>query len=137
MSDLLALTRENGVEYGMYTLGSRRYVIKGRFDPKQGRHVVQVRDQATADKIARGEYGKWSGHTHPPSVSPEPGPGDRPNIPAWRNAKGEPQKRSGIWSDRVDEPEPFYRQDLHVEEQEFLREKQRMKWRKLYRANDD
>jgi hypothetical protein len=100
MSDLRAIGRVTGDEYSMYTLGARRLIIRGFGN------TVRVPDQAFADALKAGEHGRWSGHTHPPGYSSDPGPADRPNIP-------DGQARSGLWSDEG--AGPFWR-DLEAEE---------------------
>lgn len=81
-----------------------------------GNRVV-VPDQAFADALKNGAYGKWSGHTHPPGYSSDPGPEDRSNIP--KN-----QRRSGIWADEG--TELFYRDEIAE------REQRRADFRRLY-----
>lgn len=105
MSDLRAIGRVTGDEYSMYTLRAERLVIRG-----DGNRVV-VPDQAFADALKNGAYGKWSGHTHPPGYSSDPGPEDRSNIP--KN-----QRRSGIWADEG--AEEFYRDDFAEAEQRSI-----------------
>lgn len=111
MSDLRAIGRVTGDEYSMYTLRAERLVIRG-----DGNRVV-VPDQAFADALKNGAYGKWSGHTHPPGYSSDPGPEDRSNIP--KN-----QRRSGIWADEG--TELFYRDEIAE------REQRRADFRRLY-----
>ncbi len=94
MNDLRAIGRVTGDEYSMYTLGARRLVIRGVGNK------VQVPDQAFADALKAGKYGKWSGHNHPPGYMNDPGPADRPNIP-------DGQSRSAIWGDEG--PAVFFR----------------------------
>jgi len=96
MADLRAIGRVTGDEYSMYTLGSRRLVIRGVGNQ------VRVPDQAFADALRAGRHGKWSGHNHPPGYSGDPGPGDKPNLP-------DNQQRSAIWHDGG--VTPFYRDE--------------------------
>jgi hypothetical protein len=73
MNDLRAISQVTGDEYNMFTLGSRRTIIRGYGNE------VSVSPQMYDDLIA-GNYGKWSGHTHPPGYSINPGPADRPFL---------------------------------------------------------
>lgn len=90
MSDLRALSNVTGDEYSVFTRGSQRLVIRGITD-SAGRPVIQVPDDEMLQALARGDYGKWSGHVHPPGYSLEPGPADRPFLQLMN------QQRSGIW----------------------------------------
>jgi hypothetical protein len=85
MSDLRALSAVTGDEYSAYTLGGGRFVIRGVGNE------IQVSEELAA-ALKAGDYGTWSGHTHPPGFSIEPSVIDRANIPFG-------QDRSAIWGD--------------------------------------
>jgi len=86
MTDLKAITQVTGDEYNMFTLGSQRTIIRGYGNE------VSVSPQMY-DDLLQGNYGKWSGHTHPPGYSIDPGPADRPFLQQMG------QQRSAIWGD--------------------------------------
>ena len=86
MAQLRTLTRVTGDEYSMFTLKGQRFVVRGRGS------VVDVSPEVHADLLA-GKYGRFSGHTHPPGHSLNPGPGNQPFLRSMR------QKQSGIWGD--------------------------------------
>lgn len=86
MSDLRAISQVTGDEYSMFTLGSQRTVIRG-----YGNEISV--SQEMLDNLLAGNYGKWSGHTHPPGYSINPGPADRPFLQQMG------QQRSAIWGD--------------------------------------
>jgi hypothetical protein len=111
MADLRNVGRVTGDEYSMYTKGSQRFVIRGVGNE------VRVPTAAMAEALRNGEYGKWSGHTHPPGYSLNPGPGDAPNIPIN-------QTRSDIWAD---EGNKFFYKDVKAE-----RAQRSAEFRKLY-----
>ncbi len=95
MNDLKQLTNHTGDEFSMFTLGSRRTIIRGRGNE------IKVPNQEFLDDLYAGKYGKFSGHTHPPGSLIDPGPADRPFLTKMR------QVRSGIWGNTVDEPYVF------------------------------
>jgi RHS repeat-associated protein len=84
MAQLRTLTNVTGDEYSMFTLGSQRFVVRGRGS------IVDVSPSVHADLLS-GKYGRFSGHTHPPGHSLNPGPGDQPFLRSMN------QKQSGIW----------------------------------------
>jgi len=86
MTDLKAITQVTGDEYNMFTLGSQRTIIRGYGNE------VSVSLQMY-DDLLQGNYGRWSGHTHPPGYSIKPGPADRPFLQQMG------QQRSAIWGD--------------------------------------
>ncbi|GAA4803740.1 SpvB/TcaC N-terminal domain-containing protein [Lysobacter hankyongensis] len=86
MSDLRAIGRVTGDEYNMFTIGSRRLIVRG-----VGREIT-VSEGMYKDLVA-GRYGRWSGHTHPPGYAIDPSTVDR----SFMGAMG--QQRSGIWGD--------------------------------------
>ena len=123
-ADLLDVT---GDEFNMFTNGSRRLIIRG-----SGREI-KVTKKMKNDLIT-GVYGKFSGHTHPPGYSIEPGPGDG----AFLLDLG--QRRSAIWGTGVDN----YGQKRNggflfgvddMETDEIRREAEREIMRKLYENN--
>lgn len=57
MADLSALTAETGVEYALFTKGSKRMVVRGDMGS------VNI-DIDKAKELAQNGY-RWSGHTHP------------------------------------------------------------------------
>ncbi len=86
MADLRAIGRVTGDEYSMFTLGSRRLLIRGA-----GNEVAVTEDMYNA--LLAGRYGRFSGHTHPPTYGIDPSVGDRNFLMALG------QQRSGIWGD--------------------------------------
>jgi len=56
MMDLSALTAKTGDEFAMFTLGSRRLIVRGDFEH------VNITPSDAAEMSAQGY--KWSGHTH-------------------------------------------------------------------------
>ena len=119
MADLRELTRATGDEHSMYTLGSKRLVIRGYGNE------IRVPEQL-AEELLAGRYGKWSGHTHPPGYSKKAGPADRPNLPSN-------QQRSAIWAD--DDVEVFHR--LPHEDDIFNEAKRRDQFRRQYVRQQD
>jgi len=85
MADLRAVGRVAGDEFSMYTVGGRRFIIRGF-----GNEIHVVPDVAEA--VAAGRYGRWSGHTHPPGYGMDASVVDRASIPTG-------QARSAIWGD--------------------------------------
>jgi hypothetical protein len=57
MKDLAALTAKAGVEFALFTRGSRRLIVRG------DAYSVNIND-ADAKELAEQGY-RWSGHTHP------------------------------------------------------------------------
>ncbi len=86
MADLRAISRVTGDEYNMFTLGSRRTIIRG-----YGNEISV--SPGVYKNLLSGKYGKYSGHNHPPGYSVKPGPADRPFLQKMG------QQRSGIWGD--------------------------------------
>ena len=86
MADLRDIGRVTGDEYNMFTKAGERLIIRG-----EGSNI-RVSEEMYAD-LLNGEYGKFSGHTHPPGYSIEPGPADRPFLNQMQ------QGRSAIWGD--------------------------------------
>jgi hypothetical protein len=86
MADLRDIGRVTGDEYNMFTKGGERLIIRG-----EGSNI-RVSEQMY-DDLLNGQYGKFSGHTHPPGYSIEPGPADRPFLNQMQ------QGRSAIWGD--------------------------------------
>jgi len=85
MRDLRAIGRVTGDEYAMYTLGSRRFVIRG--------YANEIRvTEVMAAALSAGRYGRWSGHTHPPGFPISASTVDRWSIPLG-------QQRSAVWGD--------------------------------------
>ena len=84
MKDLRAIGEVTGDEYNMFTKGGERLVIRG-----EGSNI-RVSPEMYED-LLDGKYGKFSGHTHPPGYSIEPGPADRPFLRMMQ------QERSAIW----------------------------------------
>jgi hypothetical protein len=85
MADLRAIGQHTGDEFSMYTSGGRRFIIRG-----YGNEVRVAPD--VADALRTGQFGRWSGHTHPPGYSMNPTLTDRMNIPVG-------QSGSAIWGD--------------------------------------
>lgn len=85
MADLRAVGRVTGDEFSVYTVGGRRFIIRGF-----GNEIRVAPDVAEA--VAAGRYGRWSGHTHPPGYGMAPSVVDRASIPAG-------QARSALWGD--------------------------------------
>lgn len=118
-ADLRAIGRVTGDEYSAFTLGSRRLVIRSF-----GREVI-VSSELAAD-LRAGRYGRWSGHTHPPGYSIEPGPEDRPFLIKMG------QERSSIWGDKGYKP---FGQTA-VDDARIQTDIARRKWEKLYGASN-
>ena len=122
MSDLRAIGQVTGDEYSVYTLGGRRFVIRGHGN------TIQV-TESMAEDLAAGRYGRWSGHTHPPGYGLEPSsyPYDRAQIPSG-------QARSALWGDPTpDNPKGitiFHR--LPAEDVIFQSERNRELMRRFY-----
>ncbi len=57
MVDLSALTAQTGDEFGMFTRGSRRLIIRGNY------YMVDIGIKEAAELNSQGY--RWSGHTHP------------------------------------------------------------------------
>ncbi|MEC3874310.1 hypothetical protein [Chryseobacterium salviniae] len=121
MKDLLKLTNVTGDEFNMFTLGSRRLIMRGK------NNVIKVPNQQFLDELTQGKYGKFSGHTHPPGSSITPGPLDRPFLDKMN------QKRSAIWGNTVDEPYIFG--SLPTDDILIRSEIDRLKWIKYYENN--
>ena len=85
MPDLRAIGRVTGDEYSMFTLGARRFVIRGYGN------VVRVPSAMAAD-LKSGLYGRWSGHTHAPGYEMGASTFDRQWLPVG-------QARSAIWGE--------------------------------------
>jgi RHS repeat-associated protein len=85
MADLRSISRVTGDEYSMFTLGARRFVIRG-----YGNEIVA--SDALASDLNAGLYGRWSGHTHPPGSSLDASTFDRHWLPRE-------QERSAIWGE--------------------------------------
>jgi hypothetical protein len=86
MSDLRAIGRVTGDEYSMFTLGSRRFVIRG-----YGNQIKAATPELVA-ALKEGRYGRWSGHTHPPGYLTKASTVDREFLPTG-------QGRSAVWGD--------------------------------------
>ncbi|UEQ78219.1 hypothetical protein [Chryseobacterium arthrosphaerae] len=97
MKDLLKITNVTGDEFNMFTLGSRRLIIRGEGT------VIRVPDKQFFEDLTAGRYGKFSGHTHPPGYDVKPGPADRPFLIDMK------QEKSGIWGNTSDHPYIFGR----------------------------
>jgi hypothetical protein len=65
MVDLSALTAKTGVEFAMFTRGSRRLIVRGDFEH------VDIDPQKAVEMRAQGY--KWSGHTHTKGLLPSKG----------------------------------------------------------------
>ncbi|MDR2694433.1 MAG: hypothetical protein LBB74_09515 [Chitinispirillales bacterium] len=75
MMDLAALTAKTGDEFAMFTLGSRRMVVRGDFE-----HV----DVDAVKAAGMNTHGyKWSGHTHVKAGDLLPSDGDRVVLGAF------------------------------------------------------
>lgn len=68
MMDLAALTAKTGDEFAMFTIGSRRLIVRGDFE-----HINIDLDKAVE---MRAQGYKWSGHTHTSGVIPSKGDKD-------------------------------------------------------------
>jgi LysM repeat protein len=118
MSDLRAISQVTGDEYSMFTLGSQRTVIRG-----YGNEISVP--QNTLDNLLAGNYGKWSGHTHPPGYSINPGPADRPFLQQMG------QQRSAIWGDNGHYTFGQLPSDDAMIQSEIMRKQ----WAKIYGGN--
>jgi hypothetical protein len=116
MADLRAVGRATGDEYAMFTLGRRRFVIRGFGNE------IRVTDDLAIDLLAA-KYGRWSGHTHPPGYLVEPSIIDRAFLP-------EGQVRSAVWGDGDIGYTIFHRTPL--EDQMFNMELRSQLWRRFY-----
>jgi len=115
MSDLRAIGRVTGDEYSVFTLKGKRTIIRGFGNE------IKVSEQLYNDLVS-GKYGKWSGHTHPPGYSTDPGPADRPFLLAMN------QKRSAIWGD-----DGYYIYGpLPLDDAEIRSEIAREQWGRIY-----
>jgi hypothetical protein len=114
MADLRAIGQVTGDEYTMFTQGGRRLVIRGL------ENEIHVTPQM-ADDLLAGNYGRWSGHTHPPGYPMNASTVDRFRIPAG-------QQRSALWGD--DGYTIFHRTPL--EDSAFEAERIRSQWRLFY-----
>jgi hypothetical protein len=65
MIDLAALTAKTGDEFAMFTIGSRRLIVRGDFEH------VNIDPNKAAEMRAQGY--KWSGHTHAKGLPPSKG----------------------------------------------------------------
>jgi hypothetical protein len=74
------------------------------------------------DELLAGKHGKWSGHTHPPGYSLDPGPADRPFLEKLG------QERSTIWGD--DGHHTFGK--LPSDDEMIAAEKRRKQWMRIY-----
>ena len=84
MNDLRQLTNVTGDEFNMFTKSGRRLIIRG------SGNTISISKEMYDDLMA-GVYGKFSGHTHPPGHSLDPGPADE----GFLRSLG--QKRSSVW----------------------------------------
>ncbi|MEW8693455.1 MAG: hypothetical protein AB2535_20670 [Candidatus Thiodiazotropha endolucinida] len=119
MSDLQALTGVTGDEFSMYTLGSRRTIIRG-----SGEKVIVNQD--VYDGLISGLYGKWSGHTHRPGYSIDPGPSDRPMLTILG------QKQSSIWPANAETKPYLFGQIGKADDLRLQSDVTRKLWEKLY-----
>lgn len=119
MYDLQALTKVTGDEFSMYTLGSRRTIIRGNGDK------VTV-SQDVYDSLISGQYGKWSGHTHRPGYLIDPGPADRPMLINLG------QKQSAIWPANADTKPYLFGQIGKADDLQLQSDVTRKLWEKLY-----
>jgi hypothetical protein len=76
-SDLASLTARTGDEFGLFTLGSRRIVVRGNSE------ILDIPPELTGNLLSQGW--KWSAHTHP-------GTSDRVLM-----ASGIPGDREALW----------------------------------------
>lgn len=123
MNDLLQLTNVTGDEFNMFTLKGERLIIRG-----QGNKITVSRE--LYNEIIGGSY-RFSGHTHPPGYSIEPGPSDGPFL------RDLGQQRSGIWGTGKDKYGNSYNGGLlfgsdSLMTDEIRREFEREIMRKLY-----
>ena len=118
MNDLRAIGQVTGDEYSMFTLGSRRLVIRG-----YGNEISV--SQEMLDGLLAGNYGKWSGHTHPPGYSINPGPADRPFLQQMG------QQRSAIWGDGGHHTFGQLPSDDAIIQSEIMRKQ----WSRIYGGN--
>jgi hypothetical protein len=65
MMDLAALTAKTGDEFAMFTLGSKRLIVRG--------DAVSVNINAVKAAEMNAQGYKWSGHTHIKSIVPSEG----------------------------------------------------------------
>jgi len=77
MTDLAALTAKTGDEFAMFTLGSRRLIVRGNAG------TVNITTEKAAEMSALGY--KWSGHTHVGSLVASKG--DKHVLNAFKNQK--------------------------------------------------
>ena len=77
MTDLAALTAKTGNEFAMFTLGSRRLIVRGSAD------TVNITTEKAVEMSALGY--KWSGHTHIGSLVASKG--DKRVLNAFKNQK--------------------------------------------------
>jgi len=117
MNDLRQLTNVTGDEFNMFTNGGQRLIIRG-----SGRKIEV--SQEMFNDLVNGYYGKFSGHTHPPGYSMEPGPND-----SWFLKKIH-QEESSVWGNDGDGWLPFGQTKDYTDE---IRSKiNREKFRKFY-----
>jgi len=88
MRQLRTLTSHTGDEYMMFSLGSKRLVLRGN----GGKVDLTPSSYDQVLKVVMGN-GRYAGHTHPPGNSLYPGPGDEPFLRSFG------QRKSGIWGD--------------------------------------
>jgi hypothetical protein len=93
MMDLSALTAKTGDEFAMFTLGSRRLIVRGNVD------MVNITPEKAAEMSALGY--RWSGHTHVGSLVASRG--DKRVLNAFKN-----QKTSVIYNE-VGEKSRFFK----------------------------
>ncbi|MEO9129795.1 MAG: hypothetical protein ABI240_01165 [Sphingomonas sp.] len=86
MSDLRSIGQVTGDEYNMFTNGGQRLIVRG------SGNSVSVSEEMYGDILA-GNYGKYSGHTHPPGYDISPSVGDRDFLTTLG------QGRSAVWGD--------------------------------------
>ena len=77
MMDLSALTAKTGNEFAMFTLGSRRLIVRGNAG------IVNITPEKAAEMSALGY--RWSGHTHIGSLLASIG--DKRVLNAFKNQK--------------------------------------------------
>jgi RHS repeat-associated protein len=119
MRDLHAIGRVTGDEYSMYTLGSRRFVIRGFGNE------IRVTEGLATD-LEAGKYGRWSGHTHPPGYDINPSTLDRQRLPLG-------QTRSAIWGDGGEGYKVFY--GVPAEDSVFEAAQRREQFRRFYEGH--
>ncbi|WP_041598439.1 hypothetical protein [Hahella chejuensis] len=103
----------------MYTLGARRTIIRGN-----GEKVTVSQD--VYEGLISGQYGKWSGHTHRPGYSIDPGPEDRPMLIKLE------QKQSAIWPANADTEPYLFGQIGKADDLQLQSDVARKIWEKLY-----